>query len=287
MDLRKYVEEMRKIGLYRETRKDYVVMCPECYKRHKGDPKYKKLHLYIDKSYGYGQCFRDSLVVVDEDQSLNFRVNGLNEPDLDMDSWKVYRLNQEGESGFWTLDRFNTFDEYDEEGVNYLVHKRLYLYRQLYKLLGIRFYQHNPVVPFYYHGELVYYQIRIIDPNSKIKYFSPKVNHKSPYIIENDVNKVFVVVEGTFDAIAEKIMHKDWTPFAVLGSSITKYQIGMLRSYVPDKIYIQMDETEISVKIKQQIEQYIDYADIEIIPSNGIDPEELLKQKIMLSSEEF
>lgn len=288
MDLKKYVESMKLKGLCREKKNDYACLCPDCYEKHKrqGLP-YSKTKLWIDKSYSYGHCFVCGLVVLSEDQSLNFNVKRL-EDDFDINNWKVHKLGDgEDDDKYYTLDKYQQFNEEDEIGIDYLVKKRLYLYRNLYKLLGIKFQDHNPVTPFYYKGELIYYQIRIIDKSSKIKYYSPRIQHKPAYIIENSNNNIFIICEGTYDAIAEKIMHPEWTPFAVLGSDITKYQIAMLRSYVPDKIYIQMDKTEISRRIRDSIQQYIDYADIEIIPSDGTDPEELLKENIMLNSEKL
>ena len=43
-----------------------------------------------------------------------------------------------------------------------------------------------------------------------------------------------------------------------------------------------MDDTELSKNIRKSISKYLDYADMKIIKSNGEDPEELLKKKILL-----
>lgn len=284
MDLNLYVEEMRRLGLYKEGRNDYIVMCPSCYeeKKSKGVNNYSNLKLYIDKGLRYSRCFRCDSVFLSDDDSLHKEVRALEMP-VDMSNWTVTTL---GSEGYWTLDRFNEFDEDDEIGVDYLG-SRYYPYRKAYKKLGIRFKDHNPVVPFYYKGELIYYQIRLIDKNSKIKYFSPPAPHKNPYVIESKTgdNSSIVICEGTFDAIACKYLYPDRTPFAVLGSDITQYQIAMLRSYCPENIYIYMDKTDISLRVKSSIEKYINYANIEIIESDGTDPEERLKLNLLRSND--
>lgn len=283
MDLKKYVHEMQKQGLCIEKKNDYAVMCPICYERHKklGDASsYRKLHLWVDKSFKYSHCFRDGTVFISEDESINTEIKRLESP-INLNYWNVMPL---GEDGFWKLSRFNTFDEDDPDGINYLA-GRLYYYRKLYKNLGIKFYKHNPVTPFYYKGELIYYQIRIIHPEGNKKYHSPSIEHKPPYIVEKKENKKFLICEGTYDANAASILYPDRTAFAVLGSDITDYQIGMLRSYIPEDILIYMDKTELSIKIRNKIEQYIDYASINIRPSDGTDPEEYLRLQLIKQAE--
>lgn len=283
MDLEKYVTSMSSKGLVRTKKSDYATLCPVCYERHRmsGDSSYHKLKLWIDKSYDFGHCFRCGTVFLTENQSINTGLKRVESP-VNMSNWELCKL---GEEGFWTLSKFDTFDEDDKDGVDYLAH-RVYLYRQMYKYLHIKFKDSNPVVPFYFNGQLIYYQVRIIDPNSKIKYFSPSIDHKPPYIIENKDNKKFVICEGTFDAIACRILFPDRTPFAVLGSDITQYQIAMLRSYCPEDILIYMDKTELSYGIKETIEKYINYADISIQESDGQDPEEYLKETLITKSYE-
>jgi hypothetical protein len=269
---------MKAKGYFEEKKNDYAVLCPVCFERHrqKGDHGYKKLKLWVEKDYGYGHCFRCNTVFVPEDQSVSFGIKRVESP-VDMSNWKLCKLSDDG---FWTLDRFNTFDEDDEQGVDYLAKKRLYIYRQMYKSLGIRFKDHNPVIPFYYKGDLIYYQIRMINDTDR-KYHSPSIEHKPPYVLEHGDNKKFVICEGVFDAIACRVMYPDRTPFAVLGSDITPYQIAILRSYCPEDILIYMDKTDLSESIRTTIAKYINYADFDIVKSNGQDPEECLKERLM------
>ena len=178
------------------------------------------------------------------------------------------------------MDLFNSFDEYDEQGYQYLVRERHGYFKDLYKVLGIRFTNHNPVIPFYYKGELIYYQIKFAFGNNRMPYFSPPIEYKPGYLIEHDDNKKFIICEGTFDAISLLIQAPSYTPFAILGSSITDYQITMLRSFVPEKIIVYMDTTELSIKVVNKIKKYINYADVNIIKSYGKDPEENLRYRL-------
>lgn len=281
MNLEKYVREMRHKGLVKETASDYITLCPECYQRHvkEGKPNYRKLKLYVDRDLQYSHCFVCNSVYLD-DNTLKTGIKTF-EPEISSRDWKLCKL---GNDGYWSLDKFETFDEYDEIGIDYLAKKRYYLYKQMYKLFGIRFKDHNPVIPFYYKGELIFYQMRLIDPNSRIKYFTPPTEFKNPYILEHGDNKKFVICEGTFDAIACRILFPDRTPFAVLGSNITSYQIEMLRTYLPEDILVYMDKTELSRNIMRTIQSKINYVDIHIHESDGMDPEEFMKMKLTMES---
>lgn len=278
MDLEKYVKAMEQKGLTQKKKNDIATLCPFCYMEHKkqGDDKYRKLKLWVKDNYDYGHCWVCGTIYVTDRNQLQLGVH-LRESPVDMSNWKLCKL---GNDGYWTLDRFQEFDEYDEEGVNYLAH-RVYLYREMYKYLGIRFKDHNPVVPFYYKGELCYYQMRIIDPNSKIKYYSPHIDHKMPYILEKKNSRKWVISEGTFDCMADRLLFPDRSAFGVLGSDITDYEIAILRSYVPEDIMIYMDKTSISMRIKEKLEKYINYANIHIHRSEGQDPEEFFKEKLI------
>ena len=71
-------------------------------------------------------------------------------------------------------------------------------------------------------------------------------------------------------------------PVAVLGSSISDYQIEYLRDYCKylKEIRIWMDETKISIGIANKLKTVIDYCPINIIKSYGPDPEEVMVSRI-------
>lgn len=75
-------------------------------------------------------------------------------------------------------------------------------------------------------------------------------------------------------------MAPDYIPFAVLGSSISDYQLDFLSEYVPEKILCYLDDTEKSMGVAKKIRKRIDYCPINIIKSNGEDPEECMKRKL-------
>lgn len=276
LDLESYYRNMNNLGYLQEQKHDHAVLCPICsQKKLSENPNYSKLKLWINKDFNFGRCFVCNSVFVSPNDKIEkgyvtkYRSN--------MSKFTVSHLNHE----YWTYELFNSMPSEDEVGLEYLSNRHKYL-EKLSKILGFRFLDHNPVIPFYYRGELIYYQLRMIDPRSEIKYFSPPIDNKPAYIIDHKENKKFIICEGVFDAIACLLLYPEYTPFAVLGSSITDYQIWMLRSYVPEEIIIYMDDTELSKNIRKSISKYLDYADMKIIKSNGEDPEELLKKKILL-----
>jgi hypothetical protein len=151
---------------------------------------------------------------------------------------------------------------------------------ELYKMLDFKFMDGNIVMPFKYKGEVFYYQFRFSGKNSKIRYFSPPISAKPPHIIEHGNCKKIIICEGIFDAIALLIMAPEFMPIAILGSSISDYQIDFIREYVPEEIVVYMDETDISRRVATKIQSIIDYCPIRIIKSDGQDPEENLKKRL-------
>lgn len=259
------------------TGEEYIIHCPFC--KAEGHRKHK-LYINRDLSIG-GHCFvcgRAYIHVTNEikfkyvlpDRILNY---GFARPPLN-----VVPLTDNN----WSLDKFShEFDDFDQRGYNYLLGRHRYM-EQLYKILDFKFWDGNPVVPFKYHGDVFYYQIRFTG-NSKIKYFMPPISAKPPYIIDHanpngEPCKGIIVCEGIFDAISLLIQAPDYIPVAVLGSSITDYQIDFIREYAGqvEKILVYMDETAISKRIADKLKSEIDYCPVYIIKSDGEDPEEHL-----------
>jgi len=270
-DLEDYVNECKTANNeVKVSDTHFIVKCPRCVE----ELEYHKLKLYILKDYSVGYCFRCNtayLPLHKEDAVLKFGLE-LPENNIRIQDYKLIKLNFKGT---WNLSLFDQLSTSDFITENYLYKRNKYL-RKLLPLLRFRYLNNNVVIPFYYKGELIYYQIHFPE-NKDMKYFSPPITHKPPYIIEHGENKRFIIVEGVFDAIAALILYPDRTPFAVLGSVITDYQIALLRSYVPEDILIFMDETELSIKTIKKLRAYIDYAKLDIIPSYGEDPEEYLR----------
>lgn len=248
---------------------EYAVKCPFC-----SSEGYEKEKLYIHEDLEKGYCFKCTRTYINVDDEIRYDIRI---PVCEnSSSVSLVKLNDP----IWSLNAFeNEFDEYDGIGYNYLVTKRHKFMSQLYKVLNIKFHDHNPVIPFYYRGELIYYQVRFIK-SKRIKYFMPPISHKPIYSIEHGNNKKLIISEGVFDSIANLILYPDRTPISVLGSSVSDYQIEMIRNYCPEDIVIYMDETRISYNVKKKLERVINYCPISIIRSDGEDPEENLKKRI-------
>ena len=270
------VKSMKEVESFRKPNGEFICHCPFCKKE--GHTKHK---LYIKPDLTVGHCFVCCRAFVNStnDVDLDYRVPTFQQY-LGGTQWTPVRLTDPE----WSLDRFEyEFDDYSEKGYQYLVQRNPYL-AQLYKILGFKFWNDNVVMPFMYHGELMYYQIRFTG-KSKIRYFFPPISAKMPYIIENGENKQFIVCEGVYDAIACLIQGPSYTPFAVLGSHISDYQLGFLREYVPSKILVYMDDTDKSKAVAAKIRGVLDYAQVGIIPSDGTDPEENMMKKLKSGKE--
>jgi hypothetical protein len=265
------VSSMEEVKPFLNSNDEYIIHCPFC--KEAGHTKHK---LYIKGDLTVGFCFvccRKYINVTDE-VTVKVREQQFL-PGLYRKPFSLVRLDDPE----WSLDKFKfEFDDFSEVGYNYLLGRHKYL-GELYKILGFKFMDGNVAMPFFYHGELFYYQIRF-SGNSKIRYFFPPISAKPPYIIEHGDNKKFIVCEGVYDAIACLIMAPEYTPCAVLGSSVSDYEIEFLREYVPEKILVYMDKTSISEGIVKKLRSVIDYCPISIIRSDGEDPEECMKRKM-------
>ena len=255
---------------------EYIIHCPFC--KEEGHTKHK---LYIKDDLSVGHCFvcnRSYIGVTDE---IKFETKM---PEFYTSFQKPFEVVGLRDDQPWNLNRLQyEFDDYDEKGFQYLVGRHKYM-AELYKILGFKFWNGNVVMPFFYHGKPFYYQIRFTG-DSKIRYYFPPVSSKPPYCIETcEHPKKFIICEGVFDAISLLIQAPSYTPFAVLGSSISDYQIGFLREYIPEKILIYMDETKISNGIAAKLRSIIDYCPIEIIKSDGEDPEEHMIRRMNMGA---
>ena len=263
------VTTMDEVRTHLTNNDEYIIHCPFC--KAEGHKKHK---LYIKGDLSVGHCFVCTRAFANVTDDINLSVKT---PDFITSLFG----HQEFKPVFlsdpvWTLDRYKyEFDDYSEIGVNYLIGRHGFM-KDLYKILGFRFLDDNVVMPFFYHGEVFYYQIRFTG-DSKIRYYFPPISAKPPYIIERNNNKKFIIQEGVYDAIANMIMAPEYTPMSVLGSSISDYQMEFLKEYAPEEILVYMDETKISVRIANKLKGAGFFCPIRIIKSNGEDPEEHMK----------
>jgi hypothetical protein len=263
--------------------KNWVIHCPWC--KEAGHRKHK---LYIDSDCSRGFCFVCGRIYINIDDEVKFTTNLESEMSKVLSDFKLVELSDDG---MWNLAKYYTeFDDYSEKGVNYLKSRNPFL-GSLWETLGIKFFNDNIVLPFKDpDGNLVYYQLRFTDAGKDgIRYFFPPIKSKPPYIIqsqESDPEKL-IIVEGVFDAIAAFIQcGGKYTIVAVLGSKISDYQLEYIRNwYMPKKILVWMDETELSKGICKRLKSVFNYSVVGVIKSEGPDPEEILMQKMRTGQE--
>ena len=273
------VKTFEEVIPYANSNGEYIIHCPFC--KAEGHTKHK---LYIKDDLTVGHCFvcTRNYINVSDDIDLSFTIpKSLTEFGYGKEPFHIITLDENPD---WSIERFEyEFDDYDEAGYRYLLGRHKYM-ADLYKVLGIKFWEGNAVIPFKHDGQVFYYQIRFSNPGAKIKYFMPHISKKPPFIIERgeQYKHRIVIVEGIFDAIAALIQCPDYTPIAVLGSSISDYQLDFIRDYCGylEEIRIWMDETKISVRIADRVKSVIDYCPISIIKSKGDDPEEIMKSRM-------
>lgn len=249
----------------------YICHCPFC--EAEGHTKKK---LYITSDYSVGHCFVCGRAWVNVDDEVKFNYTT---PDFLGSTFhsplEIIKL----EDPVWTIDKYyNEFDSFSQKGMDYLLTRHPFM-GDLANLLEFKYIDGNIVMPFKYKNDVIYYQIRFTG-NNKIRYFFPPISAKPPYIIENGDCKRFIICEGVYDAISLLIQAPQYSPMAVLGSSVSDYQLNFLREYVPTEIVIYMDETKISERIRERIKSTIDYCPIRIIRSDGTDPEEMMKKRL-------
>ena len=254
---------------------EWIIHCPFC--KEAGHTKHK---LYIKDDMSVGHCFvcTRAFVHVDDQVRVEFEAPSFMPGLFGFKKFELTKLTHP----VWSIDKFKyEFDDYDERGVQYLVNRNKYL-AELWKPLGIKFMDGNPVIPFYDWGkdDVVYYQIRFAGQN-KIKYFLPPIKNKLCYTITQprDTRTRIVIAEGIFDVTALLVTFPSAIPIAVLGSHIADYQMDYIRENItPSEIFVYMDETKISRGIVDSLKTKFDYCPITIIPSNGEDPEENMRR---------
>lgn len=249
---------------------EYIIQCPFC--KSEGYTKHK---LYVKDDLTVGHCFKCHRAFINVTDTIEYNIKS--PVKSRSNSYNLVKLNNDN----WTLDMYyNEFDEHDEKGDRYLSKRHMYL-PALAKVLGFKFYNHNVIMPFFFHGELIYYQMRFTNKNP-IRYYFPPISNKPICTLEKIApnNGNIIISEGVFDIIADLLMYPDKFPIAILGSSVSDYQIEMIRTYNPKSITVYMDETKLSISVIRKLQTIIDNVEYHIIKSDGEDPEEKLKRLI-------
>lgn len=245
--------------------KFWITKCPYCVE----ELSYHKTKLYISKDETWGWCHRCNTLYLDTYASVRLPdIRGvdikhmtqksiLNQLEFDMTEYKKARISP------------------NEDDLKYLLEVReaSYLLPHLEEF-GIRFSEEELFIPYPDElGNYTYFVKRIYYPKSSMKYFLPPIRRK-PYYHLKGTNGVYIIVEGQFDALAMKVKYPDYNVISLSGTRFTAYMLQEFRNLLPEFIVIYLDDTELSESLRDQLKEYIIYAQINVIPSNGMDPEE-------------
>jgi len=259
---------------------EYMLVCPECKdEKERTDPKYLdtpyvKKKLYIDEGMSVGYCFRCNGIFLDKSGISRMKSNR---------SWSKLTLH-EGESIYLPYSRTPPLDE---ESNDYLINRCPQLYKDIdLKVFGIYPTSRKLVIKFLLRDFNYYYQLRFLYPdedNEGNRYYSPYTGDlgKPIYYALGQFNPYLptVLVEGVFTAISEKlVLGSSVNVVALLGHSITEFQINMLQSRgIFDKIYVHMDETGLSKSLARRLKGT--FPRLQVIPSlfDGLDSEEIIR----------
>lgn len=267
-----YIEDPQyKIEGVKDSPNEYVRKCSYCMKNY----NYQKPKLYIKKDLSVGHCFHCDSVFLNRQ---------LQESEVCTEVTRMIRFKGFNKKRDFSLPEFDAtyyFESKDEDKkcIEYLHNRNPKLN---YSDYGIKFRRGKVVIPFYLYGKVVYYQIRYLNPVGSMKYFNPVIPNKIPYILPTrPVGHKVVLVEGCFDAFAaEHLFPKDYAIIALLGKTVTEYQISLLRDFRVDDFTIYLDKTELSRNLVSKLKEVDDFsiAKYRIIGSDGTDPEEYLRK---------
>lgn len=267
---------------------EVVYFCPECITV-KGTPD-KKGKLYFNTVKGVGICFRCNTKFSEEGANLS------NTKSLASKQIKKQAIEKPKTISF-------DFPALDKECLSYLSNRHIYLpelagTKQL-NLKRVRGNRKGIVFPFYYEGKIAKCQIRYLDSKDKQSKYWTQQGSKLPYspyhVFKNFKLKgsghAITICEGVFDSIALAILGFP-NPVAVLGKTVTKFQVEILRRLVPSKIILALDELELSQSLKKEIKytfpcvEKIDCKNF-IVNKEEVDPEEYLVHHLSRKSKQY
>ena len=258
--------------------------CPYCSAPvHPGDSTYDGAYmqkkLYIHRGFKVGFCFRCNTTYITSYLDLKYEIPSmikeLGAPSLKDLSFKML-------DPVFNLSLFKDLpDEIPDKWLDKLYDRNPYT-MNLYDELGFKYvpekYGHEGVlIPFYWKGEMIYYQIWQYPKQPK--YWCPPTHTKSLYIC-GPIKKDAILVEGVFDAVACRTLYPDKTPIAVLGCTVTHGQCLQLKSLFLNSIVIRMDDSNKSYKVYNRIKNELEFTDLSVLESDGTDPEEELLKLI-------
>lgn len=272
-DLRRLVEE----GNATHSGNEYRVECPVC--RELGH-HYEKRKLFIKDDFSVGYCFRCGTKFkhkIDFNNLGNNFIFNISKPKP-----KEYKEEEKIDTSYY-LESMN----YNEDGVNYLKSRRIWLGNN-YENLGIKFRNDRLIIPFFRNGDVkndvVFYQCRFYNPEKSGKrYLIPKSTNKPIYLSPNGNNKsnTIILCEGPFGAIAISNTYPQYRCGAVMGSAISDYQIFLLSKMNINKFILYFDNEDINKKAKKILSERFPFSTCISLKSPMGDPEDDLIHNVV------
>lgn len=266
------------------TKKHFRIACPRCTQRDLRYATQKNLSISSDFTIGY--CFRCELTIVDELKGDNKELDFSEELYNKYKKFELIRLN---------CNKIKTSEDINksDEGSKYIVSRNKY-YDLKVNQFNLKWKNGKVIIPYYdLDSEWYYYQFRYMDPSKSptgTKYYNPPIDSKGLYLtceldkkIHWDIERPTIIVEGALTAIALKITIQDSANvIGLIGKTLTNYQLQYLKILNYSDLYLMLDETELSNKVKETLSS--NNIESKVIESDGRDAEELLMQ---LGIEEF
>lgn len=213
---------------------------------------------------------------------------------MSSEAYKEYRVQREvnrnvsedlPEQVFESIDIGHLKPITDDEYLTYFIEKRSYKYIPFMDIWDFREIVFSGrkgfIIPFYYDGKIITYQIRYLKVNEKrneIKYYTD-VGTKIPYFIDgfysNKRYDTITLVEGIFDAAAAKLFNLP-NPIGLLGSAIPDniYDI-IIKILKPTTIIFAFDDMKINLELSKRFNNY--FCQLKFINTKGSDLDEYLK----------
>lgn len=235
--------------------------CPEC-------PPEKLGALSIHRSMRWARCFRCDKIFIAKGLHIDEIKNELaEEQETTVSASGIVKLANP------MIQKL--YKPVPKEGIEYLRNRNPLVDDWTRYKLG---YDETSIfIPYYYMGELIFYQIRYM--KGARRYNMPSI--PSPIYIarEWDYTKPTIISEGPFDVIAnDNAVGDEFNIVGLVGKSLSQYKLQLLENLSTPQYYIMLDETELSEKIQSKL-----YGS-RIIPTFGPDPEEL---EVQMGLEEY
>lgn len=237
----------------------YTVICPICQEVKGLDYKKRKLYIASDLSWGFCQRCRTLF----KDPAQEFR-----SPHISNSGLMTHSIDSEV-NVYTSMKKYvNASEKMSDRSRNYLMSRNPHLVT-LWNEFSMRCDSDGIYIPYPNYD----YYIRANFDRSEKKYYLPPTPEKPAFIINRN-SSYWIVCEGVFDALAISLMNPTDSIMAVTGSTMTRPQLNHFRSLLPQEVLIYLDETRLSIDLRNQISPHLGSAYVDIIESDGEDPEE-------------